>query len=306
MDMHPSAPVPASAGRHWRDRVVAFGARWLVKPSLALPTPWAWHRFTFGIAGRLKPMADGISRTTINLGGRPGLAYSPANPTCRILWIHGGGFTVGSPRIYAGMLSALAKAANALVLAPSYRLAPEHPFPAGLDDVTAALDAARAYRDDLGPLILGGDSAGGCLIAAAMSESLAAGHRYRGLILASPASDLDPTRPVPPDARDLIFPVSILKRIARDYGAGHDPTDPRLSPAHADMTGAPPALIQCARRELLEGDSVALATRLRDAGGPVTFERWPGVPHVWQFLAGQTPTASMAIERMAAFARSLP
>ena len=109
-----------------------------------------------------------------------------------------------------------------------------------------------------------------------------------------------------PKANDLIFPVSILRRIGRDYGGGHDPGDPRLSPVRADFTGAPPTLIQCAKGELLEGDSAAIAARLREAGADVTFERWSGVPHVWHFMAGSAPVADRAIARMADFAQALP
>ena len=95
--------------------------------------------------------------------------------------------------------------------------------------------------------------------------------------------------------------------IAIDPGhGGHDPGDPRLSPVRADFTGAPPTLIQCAKGELLEGDSAAIAARLREAGADVTFERWSGVPHVWHFMAGSAPVADRAIARMADFAQALP
>ena len=285
---------------HWRDRALALGARTLVKPSLALPLPWAWHRIAFGIAGRLNPMARGITRRHISLGGHMALGFSPKAPEARLFWVHGGGFTIGSPHTHQALLSLLAREANALVLAPSYRLAPEHPFPAALDDVAAALRAARDHRPDLGPLALGGDSAGGGLILAAMAEALAEGARFRALLLSSPVADLDTARPVP-EADDLLFPVSILRRIGRDYGGGHDPRDPRLSPLRARMSHAPPTLFHCARGELLEGDTDAMADRMRAAGVPVTVEKAARVPHAWHWLAGRSPAATEAIRRMAAF-----
>ena len=288
---------------HWRDRATAHGARLFVKPSLALPLPWVWHRAMFGLAGRFRPMAPGITRKSVTLGGRPGLMFAPRAPDRRLMWVHGGGFCVGSPRTYTGLLSHLARKANAVVLAPSYRLAPEHRFPAACDDVDAALIDAEAHRPDLGPLFLGGDSAGGCLVLGAMADGLARGQRYGALLLASPAGMIDVTRPVPP-ANDYLFPVSILRRIARDYAAGHDPANPRLSPVHADFTGAPPALIHCARGELLEEDSDAIAESLRAAGGDVTVEKARRMVHAWHFLAGSLPVADIAVARMADFLRA--
>ena len=296
------SPIPTD---HWRDRAVATLARVIVKPSLALPLPWGWHRLSFAAAGRSRPMAAGISRHPVTLGGRPALAFAPAAPERRLFWVHGGGFVMGSPRTYAGLLSHLSRAANALVLAPSYRLAPEHPFPAACDDVDAALAAAQDHRPDLGPLALGGDSAGGCLVLGALAGALGRGERFGPLLLASTAALIDPDRPVPP-ADDLLFPVSILRRIARDYAGGHDPDDPRLSPVHATFAGAPPALLHCASGELLEQDTDAVANRLRADGASATVEKAVRAPHAWHFMAGSLPAADIAVARMAAFLGAAP
>jgi acetyl esterase/lipase len=287
---------------HWRDRLTARAAPLLIKPSLGLPLPWWWHRMFFGLAGRTRPMAMGVTRKQVTLGGRPGLVFSTRRPERRLFWVHGGGFCVGSPRTYAGLMSHLARAANAVVIAPSYRLASEHPFPAAPDDVDAALAEAEAMNPELGPLNLGGDSAGGCLVLGAMAGGLARGQRYGVLLLASPAGLLDVTRPVPP-ADDLLFPVTILRRIARDYARGHDPADPRLSPVHADLTGAPPALIHCAKGELLEEDTDLIAAQLQAAGGEVTVEKAARTVHAWHFMAGILPVADLAVARMADFLR---
>lgn len=288
---------------HLRDRATAHGARLFVKPSLALPLPWVWHRAVFGLAGRLRPMAPGITCKPVTLGGRPGLVFSSRAPERRLMWVHGGGFCVGSPRTYAGLLSHLAKAANAVVIAPSYRLAPEHPFPAAPDDVEAALAEAELMHTELGPLSLGGDSAGGCLVLGAMAGGLARGQGYGALLLASSAGLIDVDRPVPP-ADDQLFPVSILRRIARDYARGHDPADPRLSPVHADLTGAPPVLIHCAKGELLEEDTDLITAHLREAGCDVTVEKAVRTVHAWHFMAGSLPVADLAVKRMADFLRA--
>ena len=288
---------------NWRDRLMVFGARWLVRPNLALPFPWTAKRRSFALAGWSRRMVAGIRMERVKIAGKTGVVFTPDTPTMRILWIHGGGFVIGSPRSHKGMLSHLALAANAAIFVPKYRLAPEHPFPAGIDDIEAAFDAMTTIRPELGPLVLGGDSAGATLAAAALARALVRGSpKFAGVMLISPASDLDPNRAVP-NATDLLFPLKMFRRISEVYVKSADPTDPRLSPVHARYEGAPTVLIQCCTGEYLEGDSVALANTLADDGVQVTLEKYDGLPHVFHFMAGFSPTADRAIERLAAFAR---
>ena len=289
---------------HWRDRLINAGARYLVRPSLGLPIPWSVHRAMFALGGALRRRAKGgeVERTT--LGGRPALICTPPNPQRRLVWVHGGGFTVGSPRTHLAMATHIARAADAVLILPSYRRAPELPFPHASDDIFAALTDALAVRTDLGPLCLGGDSAGGNLVLGAMARHLATGQRFAAMILSSPATILDPARPVPSDASDILFPLSILRRIARDYGGSASPRDPALSPIYADFTGAPPALIHCARGEWLEEDTNAIAQRIRDAGVPIRVEKAARAPHAFHFMAGASPQADHAVVRMADFLRT--
>lgn len=294
--------MPKSAA--WQDRAIAMSARWMIKPNLSLPLPWSTKRRSFAFAGWSRPTAPGIRYEPVKIGERTGALYTPRHPSMRIFWIHGGGFVIGSPKSHQGMLSHLAKAANAAVFVPKYRRAPEHPFPAAVDDVEAAFDAIQGLRPDLGPLVLGGDSAGGTLALVGLARSLAkVAPAFAGAILISPATDLDPNRDIP-DADDLLFPLRMFHRVKEVYVRDADPRDPRLSPIHGDYTGAPPVLIHCSTREYLETDSDAIAARLAEQGTAVTLEKYQNLPHVFHFMAGSSPSANDAIERLARFART--
>ncbi|SFJ59428.1 alpha/beta hydrolase fold domain-containing protein [Jannaschia pohangensis] len=282
----------------WRDDAVALTCRWLVKPAMSVPTPWWLHRRGFETFAP-RPRGDGFTVTRRDLGGIPAREYAPPDPQGTLLWLHGGGFVMGSSYSYANLAAALARASGRRIILPDYRLAPEHPFPAGPDDCLAA---ARALIEE-GPFGIGGDSAGGCFALTTLASLLADGTPPERVILASAAVDLDPARPVPPTDGELILPVSMLRRVSRDYAGQADVTDPRVSPIHADFTGAPPVLIQVGKGEILEGDSDAIAERLRAFGGEVTVQKESGVPHVWQMFAGRTPKADRAVAAMADFLR---
>jgi acetyl esterase/lipase len=287
-----------AAPNNLQDRLIEFGARWIVRPNLALPLPWRVKRRSFALAGRARPLVPGIRQERLKLAGRAAARYAPEAPEARLVWIHGGGFVVGSPSSHRGMLSHLARRLNAEVIAPRYRLAPEHPFPAAPDDIEAALEAL-APSD--GPLYLGGDSAGGTLALVALAFALRRGApKIDGLFLISPAVDLDPARPFP-KAQDLLFPRAMFDRIKAAYIAGADPRDPRLSPLHGRYAGAPPMLIQCCAGEYLQSDSEMLADRLSAQGVSVTLETYAALPHVFHFMAGGSPSADAALERAAAF-----
>lgn len=280
----------------WRDAALVLASRSVVKPILSLPIPWSLHRRGLRIA-EMFYRGRGVRFETTRIAGVPCGIVTPARADGTLLWLHGGGFVLGTARSYIGLASALARLSGRRVVLPEYRLAPEHPFPAAPDDCLAVARALAAQ----GPFALGGDSAGGCLAAVVLADLLAEGTTPSHLVLTSPAVDLDPSRTAPAGSVEILLSVPALLRFARAYSHGADPTDPRLSPVHAAYPGAPPTLIQCARGEVLEGDADALAARLRAGGARVEVHKTDGVPHGWQLFVGHTPKADRAVADMAAF-----
>jgi acetyl esterase/lipase len=277
-----------------------MAARWGVRPVLALPLPWRVLRRTIELATPPVRLRSPCAEAWEEVAGLPCLTVTPPRPRGTVLWLHGGGFVIGSPRSYRRLAHRLARRSRARIVLPRYRLAPEHPFPAALEDaVAAAIETASR-----GPFWLGGDSAGGNLALGACAELLARGLRPRGLVLASPAPDLDVARDLPEDCDEMLLPLGMLRRVVADYLGNADPTDPRASPLRAAFPDPPPTLIQCAAGEVLEPDIDALAAHLRAQGGLVRVEKARGLPHDYQLLAGFAPAADRAVDRMAAFLRA--
>ncbi|WP_141134328.1 alpha/beta hydrolase [Jannaschia aquimarina] len=279
----------------WQDRALALSARFGAKPALAAPLPWSVWRSAVQIAVR-DTARPGLHVEWGRIGSREARIATPRDPVETVLWCHGGCFTLGSPRTHARLTDPMAAAGLRFVV-PNYRLAPEHPFPAGYEDCLAAAREIAAQ----GPFLLGGDSAGGTLAASVLAQLLADGTPPLRVALIAPAADLDPARPDPTGARDLVLSRPLLERIARDYVAGANPADPRLSPLRADYPGCPPVLIHCSHGEILEEDCDRLADRMRDGGGQVTVEKAAGLPHAWHIAAGRAPAADAALAQMAAF-----
>lgn len=283
----------------WRDRALVVICRGIVKPALTLPLPWALHRHAVRLLTPRTPQLDGMTVTRRTIAGIPCHVFAPMDAAGSLLWLHGGGFVLGSARSYARLALALAQRSGRRVILPEYRLAPEHPFPAGPDDCIAV---ARELIAE-GPLALGGDSAGGTLALTTLADLLADGTPPERVVLVSPAVDLDPSRPTPDIRGEMIFPLALLHRVARDYVGCADPRDPRVSPIHAVFDNSPPVLIQCATGEVLEADTDAIAEHLVRAGVSVEVQKTDGVPHVWQLFVGRTPKADSAVDAMAAFLR---
>lgn len=223
-----------------------------------------------------------------------------------LLYVHGGGFTAGSCVTHRELAARLALAAGVRVLLVDYRLAPEHPFPAALEDVAAAyrwlLGQGHAPRQ----IALGGDSAGACLALAALVWL-----RERGLpapaaaVLISPWLDLALTGPSLQSraALDPLCSREGLARAAAAYLAGADPRAPLASPLYADLRGLPPLLLQAGDHEVLLSDATRLAERARAAGAEVALEVWEQMWHVWHAWAAALPEGQQAIARIGAFLR---
>jgi len=222
-----------------------------------------------------------------------------------ILYLHGGGYCVGSPATHRALTGHLAARCGARVFAPDYRLAPEHPFPAAVDDAVSACRGLLAEGLRPQDVVIAGDSAGGGLAVAAALRLRELGlPRPRALVLFSPWVDvsLEQLPPVPPGEVMLTLPW--ITECARAYVARGDAHHPLVSPVNADLRGLPPTLIQVGTDEVLLEDSRRLHQRLQAASVPVQLEEFAGRWHVFQVNAGVLADADRALDAVAGFIRS--
>jgi acetyl esterase/lipase len=236
----------------------------------------------------------------------PAATDHPALGRC-ILYLHGGAYIAMAAWSYRTITSRLAIWSDTRVFALDYRLAPEHPFPAALDDALAAYRALVAAGTPADRIVVAGDSAGGGLALALLVTLRDAGDALpAGAVVMSPWTDLAATGQslVDNDESDSLFFGSWVAAMAVHYLAGAPATDPRASPLYADLTGLPPLLIQVSDSEVLLDDSRRVAANARRAGVVVTERIWPGLPHVWQFFAVILPEGRAALREAAGFIRS--
>lgn len=216
-----------------------------------------------------------------------------------ILYIHGGCFISGSPSVVREFCARLAKAARARVLSVDYRLAPEHPFPAALDDVLACYRWLLRAGVSHDRVAVAGESAGGGLVFAMLMRCRDLGLPMPACAIPiSPWVDLEVSFGSSLVSNDGIDMASVVPlRLGSDAYAGKtDKRNPLLSPLLADLDGLPPLLIQVGTREVLLDESVEIADRARLAGCDVTLERWEDMTHVWHWYASIFPEAQQAIE----------
>lgn len=283
--------------------------RWVERPYLEQETDIARARARLDRNAQLLPIRRRarLSPTVLRDGACAVPALRVAGPADGplLLWLHGGAYCIGSPESHARLVAELAGRIGGAAVLPGYRLAPEHRFPAAPEDALAAYRALLAEHD--GPLVLGGDSAGGGLAFALLHLILAAGLPAPACLVAfSPWTDLTlgGASLVTLQAEDPLLPARRLAEVRDLYLAGGDARDPRASPVHGRFAGAAPVLIQASAGEILRDDAVAMAARLRADGVAVSLELWPEVPHVWQFYAGLLPEADAALDQAAAFVLS--
>lgn len=253
---------------------------------------------------RLTPRPPRGTRTTERpLGCVPAIHISrPKSDANHVLFLHGGGYVTGSPKLYRHITWRMAASANATVHAIEYRLAPEHPFPAALDDAAHAWSALTHEGADPQRCSLIGDSAGGGLALALALKLRDEGRPLPGAIAAlSPWTDLAMTGESDRKADDPMLNFEDLAPLAQSYLAGRNARDPYASPLYGNLRGLPPTLLQVGSDELIRDDSVRMAARMREAGCDVTLEIWPYMPHVWHAFAPVMPEARKAIERIGEF-----
>ncbi|HEY0815670.1 MAG TPA: alpha/beta hydrolase [Pseudonocardia sp.] len=265
----------------------------------------AEQRATF--AARLtQPLPADVTATETTLGGRPALALDVAGVRTGpvLLYLHGGGYVVGSARTGARLAVELARRAGVRAVSLDYRLAPEHPFPAAVEDGLAA------YRELLdtglrpGEIVVAGDSAGGALAVATMLAARDSGlPQPAAAAVLSPWVDLGLSGPSmrTKDGVDPLFTRDRIAVYAQQYLGDRDREIPLASPLSADLRGLPPLLVQVGANEVLLDDAVRLAGRAGAVDVAVTLEVWPGVPHVFQNFTGLLDDADAALDRAGRF-----
>ena len=288
-----------------RSEVVRLGVRWFIKRRRR-PTVAAARQDIIAAVRWIPRPPAGTEVSAINAGGVPGeLVATPASrPDRHVLFLHGGGYVTGSPALYRNFTWRIATAARARVVAIDYRLAPEHPFPAALDDALAACRWLLAGVADPQRTAILGDSAGGGLALALLLKL-----RDIGLELPAAAVALSPWTDLALTGTsfslnvksDPMLNAADARLFAGCYLAGADPRNPYASPLYGDPAGLPPTLIHVGSDEILHDDAVQMAENLQAAGCRVEIEVWPRMPHVWHLFAPALPEAGQAIERIGSF-----
>ncbi len=258
------------------------------------------------------PPPRGSRVDNLHVAGRPAamITVRESRPDYTMLFLHGGAYTVGSFRNYGHFTWRIANVARAKVLALDYRLAPEHPFPAALEDAVAAyrwlLDQGRKPER----MLIAGDSAGGGLTLAMLLKLRDEDAPLPAAAVAlSPWTDLALTgASLHTNAvRDPMLVASEIPRMAQMYLRDADPHDPYVSPLYGDPRGLPPTLIQAGGDEVLLDDAVRMAEKMKAAGCKVELQIWPHMPHVFQLLVPVVPESNAAVAEIGRFvSRVLP
>jgi len=221
-----------------------------------------------------------------------------------IFYLHGGGYIFGSPKSHRALTFALGRASKANVFSLNYRLAPEHPFPAAVDDALAAYRWLLDQGRDPARIVVGGDSAGGGLALALLLSIRDHGLPLpSGAVLYSPWTDLAATGPSLSfnEKSDVMFKKIYIEEGAKKYLAGANPEAPLASPHYADLVGLPPTLTFASDKEILYSDAVRLNERLAAAGVETEFVVEKGLAHVWPVFVGKLPEAERSVHQSADF-----
>jgi epsilon-lactone hydrolase len=222
-----------------------------------------------------------------------------------ILYIHGGGWTLGWTNIHRRMVAYICQAAMSRALAVDYRLAPEHPFPAALEDCLAVYRWLLKNGTLPQNIVIAGDSAGANLTLTTLMSLRDSGDPLpAAAVVVSPMTDLAGTGESFRIKQDPVLTVTFALNMARHYAGSQDPHLPLLSPHYGDLRGLPPLLIQVGEDEILLSDATRLADKARAAGVDVSLEIWPGMWHVWHFFVPNLPEAQQAINAIGAFIRT--
>lgn len=288
----------------WRAAAMGFGPL-LMGQQMEEPLADVRERYNRELARNLPP--EDVTIAQVDIGGVPGALVTPAAAKDGrvMLYIHGGGYVSGAPSGYHGIAGHYARLLGARVYMPDYRLAPDHPFPAPLEDVLIAYRWLTGEVADAGRIVFAGDSAGGAMVVSAMVAARDAGLPLpAGGVAISPWADLEMTSPsyTTRDGIDPLCTRDFLVRMARlALGARTRPNAPTASPVHADVRGLPPILVQVGESEVMLSDAIRLASHLAEHRVRVSLEVWPDMFHVWPIFASVLPEGMEALENGSAF-----
>lgn len=276
--------------------------------SKARPVGWTQRRERLDEIGSVWPVADDITLSSVDLNDVPGeWSLAPGSDASRVLlFFHGGGYCSGSILSHRRMVTEAGRAAKVRTLAVGYRLAPEHPFPAALDDAMTAWLALRAEGYAPSQIAIGGDSAGGNLTAVLINALRDRGERPTCAWLVSPWTDLTMSGAslATKDALDPIIHKGYLGELADAFApAGIARNDPRISPLFSDLRGFPPTLVQVGSHETLLDDATRFAAAAGAADVEVTLEVWPEMIHAWPLWNAHLEPGCRALAQAGAFIR---
>jgi acetyl esterase/lipase len=296
---------PGAAGPRVPAALLRPGLRQLRRHVLNPDVPWTVQRRRLDGLMRtsLLPRGTVIDDRDLNGVRCEAVAAAGAHPDPTVVHFHGGGYCIGSPLMARAWAAQLSGQAACRIVLPDYRLAPEHPHPAALDDAREVMKAVVAESAP-GSVVVSGDSAGGGLALALLLALRNAGEEMpAGCMLLSPWLDLSADRRARPDLvrRDVLLSPGWLAACAAGYAGPAGRADPAISPLHAALAGLPPLLIQAGTDELLAPDAEQLASRAAAAGVDVTYTRWPRMWHDFVLQAGLVAAADSAVAQAAWF-----
>lgn len=291
-------------------RALMVGMRLVAKPHLRTMNDPVKARINFAHAARhgfnVPPYSLFLPEEFLSDGEmRPALWVScgRVRPRQVVLYLHGGGFVVGSPETHRTLTARLSRLTGLRVFSPSYRLAPENPYPAALRDAEAAFQVLENKGYHPSDIVIGGDSAGGGLALALLAKLCQSGRIPAGTFVFSPWTDLTLSGASLHENKqnDPLLPASRIEELRDYYTAGADPSDPGISPLFADFSGCSPVFIQFSATEILRDDCLRMAEHLKAQGVSVTLDQWPDAPHVWHLFDGWLEESRVALETTAGF-----
>jgi acetyl esterase/lipase len=285
----------------WNNASIAFGP--LLRGE---PGSWEEARANYLKALSIHPTPDGVTVEEIDMGSIPGTVVTPevVEDGKVLLYIHGGGYVAGSPAGYHGLAGHYAKLLKAKVFMPDYRLAPEHPFPAAIEDTLASYKWLLEQGYPAKRIAFSGDSAGGAMVVTVMVAARNAGLPLpvAGVAL-SPWANLEHSGSSMQTRNGIDPTVTLegLNLLAKAFLNGALKNDPDASPVFADVRGLPPIQIQIGEREVMLSDAIQLAVHLAENRVRVSLDVWPDMFHVWHMFAAYLPEGMQALKDAAYF-----